>query len=165
MLTQRKTALAQKSSQRKGVAAVECALVAPLLVLITLGAIDSGQFVNMAQVVNDASYAGARQASQNTALNQSEVRAAVLNYFVQQFPHVSATEIDSALTVNVYRSLNISLLEGDLTAVLNGDLTTLLSGEPVAVQVIFRYDSVRWLTGFPGLDGRTVETTTVMRRE
>ncbi|MEQ9072197.1 MAG: hypothetical protein RLO18_36060, partial [Gimesia chilikensis] len=61
--------------------------------------------------------------------------------------------------------LNISLLEGDLTAVLNGDLTTLLSGEPVAVQVIFRYDSVRWLTGFPGLDARTVETTTVMRRE
>lgn len=165
MLTRRKNVLAQKSSQRQGVAAVECALVAPLLVLITLGAIDSGQFVNMAQVVNDASYEGARQASQNTTLNQSEVRAAVVNYFVQQFPNVSATQLDSAITVNVYRSLNVSLLGGDLTAVLNGDLTTILTGEPVAVQVIFKYDSIRWLTGFPGLDGRSLETTTVMRRE
>lgn len=165
MLTRRQTVLAQKSSQRQGVAAVECALVAPLLVLITLGAIDSGQFVNMAQVVNDASYEGARQASQNTTLNQSEVRAAVVNYFAQQFPHVSATQLDSAITVNVYRSLNVSLLGGDLTAVLNGDLTTILTGEPVAVQVIFKYDSIRWLTGFPGLGGRSLETTTVMRRE
>ncbi|QDT28452.1 TadE/TadG family type IV pilus assembly protein [Gimesia panareensis] len=165
MLIHRKTVLAQNSSQRKGVAAVECALVAPLLVLITMGAIDSGQFVNMAQVVNDASYAGARQASQNTALNQSEVRATVLNYVAQQCPHISATQLDSAITVNVYRSLNVSLLGGDLTAVLNGDLTTILSGEPVAVQVIFRYDSVRWLNGFPGLGGRSLETTTFMRRE
>lgn len=165
MHTHRKTVLAQKISLRKGVAAVECALVAPLLVLITLGAIDSGQFVNMAQVVNDASYEGARQASQNNVLNQTEVRASVLNYFAQQFPNVSATQLDGALTVNVYHSLNVSLLEGDLTAVLNGDLTSILTGEPVAVQVIFNYDSVRWLTGFPGLGGRSLETTTVMRRE
>lgn len=165
MLIHRKAVLAQNSSQRKGVAAVECALVAPLLVLIAMGAIDSGQFVNMAQVVNDASYAGARQASQNTALNQSEVRAAVLNYIAQQCPHISATQLDGALTVNVYRSLNVSLLGGDLTAVLNGDLTTILTGEPVAVEVIFRYDTVRWLNGFPGLDSRSLATTTVMRRE
>jgi Flp pilus assembly protein TadG len=54
---------ALKSLLRNGIAAVECAIVAPLLVLLLLGAIDLGQYVNVYQKVSDASRAGARIAA------------------------------------------------------------------------------------------------------
>ncbi|MFH1300967.1 MAG: TadE/TadG family type IV pilus assembly protein [Planctomycetota bacterium] len=157
MITLRTNALIRLPANRKGAAAVECALVAPLLVLITMGAIDVGQFVNVAQFVNDASYEGARRASSNTVTNESEVKAAVLSYFSDQFPRASAGELDSALTVNVRDSSN--------AAISNGDLTTIPSGSPVSVQVIFQYNTIRWLSGFTGLNDRSLQTTTVMRRE
>ncbi len=157
MITLRTNALTRRSSNRRGTAAVECALVAPLLVLITMGAIDTGQFVNVAQFVNDASYEGARRASRNTLTNESEVKAAVLSYFSDQFPGASSGELDSALTVNVRDSLN--------AAIPNGDLTTIPSGSPVSVQVIFQYETIRWLPGFAGLNNRSLQTTTAMRRE
>lgn len=148
----------QKSfSKRRGVAAVECALVAPLLVMIAMGTIDVSQYVNVAQLVNDASYEGARRASQNTVLNQSEVEQTVLNYFTSQFPSVASGEISSALTVNVRNHLDASIP--------NGNLETVSSGSAVSVQVIFQFNSVRWLSGFAGLNGVSIETTTAMRRE
>ncbi|EDL59681.1 TadE/TadG family type IV pilus assembly protein [Gimesia maris] len=148
----------QKSySERRGVAAVESALVVPLLVMIAMGTMDVSQYVNVAQLVNDASYEGARRASQNNVKNQSEVEQSVLNYFTSQFPNQASGEIGSALTVNVrdYLEANIP----------NGNLETVPSGSAVSVQVIFQFNSVRWLSGFAGLNGVSIETTTVMRRE
>ncbi|MFH1301301.1 MAG: TadE/TadG family type IV pilus assembly protein [Planctomycetota bacterium] len=165
MITFRTNVIPKRSADRKGVAAVEFALLSPLLVLITMGTIDTGQFVNMSQLVNDASCEGTRHASQNTTLTQAEVRAVVVNYFSDQFPGVSASSLDSALTVNVFTASTETFVAGDLTVVASGDLKKISSGYPVGVQVIFRYDTIRWLSGFPGLNGKTIETTTVMRRE
>ncbi|MCA9020570.1 MAG: pilus assembly protein [Planctomycetaceae bacterium] len=147
----------RKNSKRRGIAAVECALVIPLLVMIAMGTIDVSQYVNVAQLVNDASYEGARRASQNNVLNQSEVEQAVLNYFSGQFPNMASGEIGSALTVNIRDSIDASIP--------NGNLETIPSGSAVSVQVIFQFNSVRWLSGFAGLNGVSIETTTVMRRE
>ena len=49
-----------RTHARKGAAAVEFALVAPLLVLLVLGSVDIGQFINTSQVLNGASREGAR---------------------------------------------------------------------------------------------------------
>ncbi|WP_417387018.1 TadE/TadG family type IV pilus assembly protein [Gimesia sp.] len=147
----------RKNSKRRGIAAVESALVIPLLVMIAMGTIDVSQYVNVAQLVNDASYEGARRASQNNVFNQSEVEQAVLNYFSGQFPQMASSEIGSALTVNILDSLDASIP--------NGNLETIPSGSAVSVQVIFQFNSVRWLSGFAGLNGVSIETTTVMRRE
>lgn len=157
MRENQKQKLQKSFSERRGVAAVECALVAPLLLIITMGTIDVSQYVNVAQLVNDASYEGARRASQNNVLNQSEVEQAVLNYFTSQFPSMDSGDIGSALTVNVRDDSGASIS--------NGNLGTVPSGSAVSVQVIFQFNSVRWLSGFAGLNGVSIETTTVMRRE
>ncbi len=141
-----------RSRARCGVAAVEFALVAPLLIGITLGAIDVGRFINVGQIVNDASREGARQASRNMATNVSAVESAVLSYLSDALgvPNLTAT-------VNVSDSLG--------APILYGDLTTIASGSAVSVEVTLEYDQVRWMTGFPGVSGKTLTTTTVVRRE
>ncbi len=157
MIAIRNAKIKQSCSDHRGVAAVECALVAPLLVMIAMGSVDAGQFVNVAQIVNDASYQGARQASQNSVIKQSEVEAAVLDYFSDQFPGVGTGDLNNALTVNVRNHLDASIPEGDMTSVP--------SGSAVSVEVIFKYSAVRWLHGFLGFDEISIETKAVMRRE
>ena len=157
MITTRTTHSKKYTSDHRGVAAVECALVAPLLVLIAMGSIDAGQYVNVAQIVNDASYAGARQASQNSVISQSDVETTVLDYISTQFPDVPAGDLNTALTVNVRDTLD--------AAIPNGNMTAVPSGEAVSVQVIFKYSTVRWMHGFLGFDEVEIETKTVMRRE
>ena len=138
---------------RCGVAAVEFALIASLvLVPIVLGAIDVGRFINVGQIVNDASREGARQASRNTVKNVSDVDTVVLNYLRDAFgdPNLTAT-------------VNVSGNSG--APISGGDLTTISSGFPVSVKVDLEYDKVRWLVYFPFLNGKTLTTKTVMRRE
>ena len=137
---------------RRGAAVVEFALVAPLLVLCVMGSIDVGQCVNVSQVVNDASRVGARLASRNTVSSASDVKSSVLSYLSNELGISTPTA-----TVNV--------LDSSGTTIAGGDLTTISSGSSFSVQVIFSYDQVRWMAGFPGINGRTLETTTMMRRE
>lgn len=141
---------------RKGAAVVEFAIIAPMLILTVLGAIDVGQSVNVAQVVNDASRVGARQASRMNCVNEGDVNFAVRDYLAEAFPNVPTSELDAALTVNV---------NSQGLGIAGGDMTTLESGSPVSVQVILEYDAVRWMVGIPGFNGITIETSTVMRRE
>jgi Flp pilus assembly protein TadG len=154
--TRLKTNKQAADGKRRGNAAVECALVAPLLVLIILGSIDVGQFVNVAQTVNKASREGARAASKDTITNVSQVKTAVKDYIVNAFPNVSSGNIESALTVTVWDSTGTQL---------TGDLTAVPSGASVWVKATFDYSAVRWTTGFSGVSGKTLSTTTVMRRE
>jgi Flp pilus assembly protein TadG len=142
-----------RSRARCGVAAVEFALIASLvLVPIVLGAIDVGRFINVGQIVNDASREGARQASRNTETKVSDVDAVVLNYLRNAFGDPSLT---ATVTVSDSSDAPIS----------GGDLTTISSGSSLSVTVALPYNQVRWMAGFPGVSGKTLQTTTVMRRE
>lgn len=138
---------------RFGTAAVEAAIAIPLLVAILLGAVDVGQSVYVAQVINEASREGARQASRFETLSETEVSQTVRD-FVRESLSASA---DAGLSINFTNS------SGD--PIPNGDLSTLSSGSLVSVQVVLSFDSVRWTPGFIGLSGRSIETTTIMRRE
>ena len=141
-----------RSRARCGVAAVEFALIAPLLILTMLGAIDVGRFINVAQTVNDASREGARQASRNTETKVSDVESTVSSY------------LSNALGVpNLTATVNVSGSSG--VPISDGDLTTISSGSSVSVKVALEYDKVRWMAGFPGVSGKTLTTTTMMRRE
>ena len=156
-MTHRKTALKTRRSNRRGAVAVECAVVTPLLVLIILGALDVGQFVDVAQTVNQASREGARQAARHSVTDVSEVESAVQTCMADAFPNVSSENLNDALTVNVRDALG--------ETVPDGDLTTIDSGSPVSVEVLFEYDSVRWTTELPGVTSRALGTETMMRRE
>jgi Flp pilus assembly protein TadG len=128
-----------------------------LLILITFGAIDVGQSINVAQVVNDASREGARQATRLDVTDVSEVEAAVREFITNAFTRNSADALSVGLTVNVGDESNAQIPGGDLTAID--------SGSSVSVQVILQYDSVRWVPFLPSFRGATIETTCVMRRD
>lgn len=142
--------------RRAGAAVTEFAMVAPFLVIFALGAIDVGQGVNVAQLVNDASREGARTASRADVLDVSEVESTVQNYLQDSFSSSDGGSLSDAV--------NVSVSDADGNA-LGGDLTTVDSGDPITVTVTFDYESVRWTVGFPGLTDATMSTTTIMRRE
>lgn len=142
-----------RSRARGGVAAVEFALIAPLLILTVLGAIDVGRFINVGQIVNDASREGARQASRNTVKNVSEVESTVSSYLSNAF---GVSNLTATVTVSDSSGAPISgenLSREDLT------------GSSFSVTVALPYNQVRWMAGFPGVSGKTLTTKTVMRRE
>ena len=64
----------------------------------------AGQFVNVAQIVTNASREGARQASRVTVTNESEVESAVQGFLAEAFPGVPTEDLNAALTVEVLDS-------------------------------------------------------------
>lgn len=142
-----------RDSARTGAAAVEAAIVLPVIALILLGSIDVGQSIYVAQVVNEASREGARQATRYDTKSEDVVRTTVREFVRGSFSGAS----DAALSVNFSTSTG--------NPIQSGDLSKVTSGSPITVQVVLDYDSVRWTPGFIGLGGRTIETTTIMRRE
>jgi Flp pilus assembly protein TadG len=71
--------LSRSTATRSGAAAVELALLMPLVAFLLLGVWEVGRMLNISQILSNAAREGARQAStgQNTA---SQVQTAVLNY-------------------------------------------------------------------------------------
>ena len=153
MRSHRPNRLIQRHRDRRGAAVVEAAIVLPVIAMILLGAIDVGQSIYVAQVVNEASREAARQASRFDTTSEDVVRTRVREFIRGSFSNAADTAID----------VNFSSIAGE--AVPSGDLTAVASGSPITVQVILQYDAVRWIPGFIGLGGRSIETTTTMRRE
>jgi len=144
-----------QSQDRRGIAAVEMAVSLPLLVIMLLGAIDLGQFVNSGQVISNASRVGARKAAHHDTKSLSEVEAEVVNYLDTYFPNKSTSEIQSATTVSV------TLADG--TTVGSNGLPN-LEGIKLVVTVQFMYSSVRWINGITQLDNRPISVSTTIRR-
>ena len=155
--------LVSKKSNRNGVAAVEAALMLPLLVIVTFGAIDVAQYINLGQVVCNASREGARVASQSHIVSVSEVEAAIVDYLASSNPHLSDSELNSAIDVKIRKqSASLSDVATFESAIDNGNLAAIDSGDPISIQVDFDFSTIRWLNGIP-LSNPT--TTTICRRE
>ncbi len=60
-----------RSIRRQGSAAVEFAVVLPLLVLLLVGVWEIGRLIQLQQIMNNAARAGARLASQATIINSN----------------------------------------------------------------------------------------------
>jgi Flp pilus assembly protein TadG len=147
----------QQPSTRQGIAAVECAIVAPLLIVLVLGAVDIGQYANVYQKVSDASREGARAAVQNETLTSSQVSTCVMNYLQTAFPKVPPSTLASAASVSVANAAG--------NAIAGGDLTSISSGSQVSVTVKLKFDPIRWISHLQILKGRELAVTTIMRRE
>ncbi len=144
-----------KASRRRGSAAVEFAVLAPLLFGLLMGAIDVGQFVNVGQTVSDASRDGARFAAQNEVTSSNDVELEVLNFLNSAYPKVLVSAMATATTVTVRDS-------GDNVVT---DLSTISAGSEIKVQVDLSFDYVRWAPSVGLGNNRTLSTTTVTRRE
>ena len=111
--------------------------------------------VNANQKVGCASRRGARVATRFETTSESEVRASVVEYLEGAFP--SASGVGSAAQVSV--------TDAGGTALSGGDLTSIQPGSQLMVNVTLPYDTVRWIKGLGYLGGRSVRTSTAMRRE
>ena len=129
-------------NKRRGVSAVEFALVAPVFVLFIFGMIEFGRMVMVQQVLTNASREGARVAALEGATTASVI-ATVVHHGTQ-----AAVTIEPA----------------DVTITPNnpGDAGY---GEPVEVSVAVEFDQVSWLPAPMYLGGKSLVATTVMCRE
>lgn len=110
---------------RRGTAAVEFALVAPVFFLLVFGLIELGRMVMVQQALTNAAREGCRTATLATTLSGSEVEAAVRNYlkFVMHDPS-----------------------SGDLVRVtVPSGLANTAAGAELTVTVDVNYADVSWL--------------------
>ena len=143
--------------RRQGAAAVEASLVMPVLVGVTLMAVDISQYIALAQTVSNASRVGARFASRADTNTVQEVEEKISSYIQCIYPSLSDQQVSSATKIDV--------TDADGNQVSSGDLTTISSGEPIAVQVQFDFNSIRWLGGLEYWSGDVNISQTVSRRE
>lgn len=144
--------------RRGGTAAVEAALVMPLLIIVTFGAIDVAQYINLSQIVSNASREGARIASRHGTSNVDEVEDGVVDYLASTMPHLSESELGEAVTVIVRKAPND-------TEITDGNMSNVDSGDPISVQIDFNFEAVRWLSG-PDYWNHNLQTSkTICRRE
>lgn len=143
---------------RIGTAAIEAALVLPILIIVTFGAIDVAQYINLAQLVSNASREGGRVAARKTTDTTSEVDAAVASFLADSLPHLSEAELLGALTVDTRRT-------PDDLDIWQGQLKLIQSGEPISVDVKFDFAKIRWLSGPSYWNNDIQESKTYCRRE
>lgn len=130
----------RNSARRKGVAAVEFAVVAPLFFLVVLGIIEFGRALMVQQIITNASREGARRAIIENATT-SEVKSLVNDY-------LSRTSVSgSTVTVSPPPGPSLGL------------------GDPITVTVSVPYSSVSWLPGTYWVGSATLSASTVMRAE
>lgn len=129
----------KKRKQRSGVAAVEFAIISPLLFMLLLGSIELSRGFMVQQVLTNASRVGARQASTLSATS-SGVSSAVASY-------AEGMGIEGT-TITVQPS------PADAG-----------NGDEIQVTVSVPYSSVTWLPVPKFMIGKTLTATSVMRKE
>jgi Flp pilus assembly protein TadG len=148
---------AGRQRQRRAAATVEFAVVAPLLFVLTMGALEIGQYVNVGQTVSEASREGARFAARNGTSTVSAVEAYVQNYINGSFVGLPASTLAEALDVNVSDAAG--------QPIAGGDLTSVNTGTPINVEVTLDFAAVRWIGRGYHANNTTLRTTTRARRE
>jgi Flp pilus assembly protein TadG len=125
--------------QRKGVAAVEFAIVAPVFFLMVIGIIEIGRAMMVQQVLINASRVGARRAVMLSSSEQAVIDA------VKEY----------AAGVGV-RGVTVSVSPNPATA---------STGEAVTVNTSIGFDQVSWLPAPWLMGGRDLASSSVMRKE
>jgi len=130
---------ASRSRKRRGVAAVEFAIVAPFLILLLFGIIECGRAIMVQQVLTNASREGARRAILE-ATTTSEVTTIVSDY------------------------LTNGSIAGATVTVSPTPLSSAGFGDPVTVTVSVPYDQVSWIPPW-FMGGRTLSASTQMHAD
>ena len=125
---------------RRGAAAVEFAVIAPLFFLLVFGMIEYGRMVMVQQVITNASREGARRAVLDGA-TEATVQTVVDEYLA------SGSIVGATVTVTPNPPTNAG------------------PGDPVTVTVSIPFNEVSWLPSPMYLGGKTLNASTAMRRE
>jgi len=133
------------SNSRRGAAAVEMALVLPVFVTVTLGMIELGRGIMVAQLMTNAAREAAR-----TAIIDGSTDASVANVaksFLQTAAKVSPSDVSVTIT-------NAS----------GGSVSTAQPRDLITVNVSLPYSKVSWLPP-KYLAGKSLSATSAMRHE
>ena len=144
-------------AHRRAAATVETAMLIPMLILVSLGATDVAQYVNLAQSITTAARHGARFSAKDATQTVEAVEVEVERVFSELFPQCSAADFDFALSIEV--------TELDGTGINQGLLENIPSGDPVSVQVQFDFEAIRWLKGWEYFGFDLVRSEAIGRRE
>lgn len=128
---------------RRGAAAVEFAVVAPVLFLMVFGMIEYGRAVMVQQVMTNAAREGARSAVLDGA---------------------TATDVETRV-VDYLAGGGISSASADHVTIDPADPASAGFGDPVTVTVSIPFNQVSWLGTPMYLNNRSLTATAVMRRE
>ena len=128
-----------RRQRRRGAAAVEFAIVAPVFFMMVIGIIEVGRAIMVQQVLINASRVGARQAVTLSA-TQASATAAARDY--------AAGVGISGITVSV-----------------SPDPAAAATGTPVTVNASVNFSNVSWLTSPWFMGGKTLTASSVMRKE
>lgn len=130
--------------RRRGTAAAELALLAPVLLLLLLGLWEIGRLVQLQQQVANAAREGGRQASAGKK-TKLQVREAVLDYLANSG---LATEDDNGQT-NVTVAVTNETSGGEVKGAVQPDGSTVsngaVPGDRVKVVVTFPFANARWV--------------------
>jgi Flp pilus assembly protein TadG len=137
--SRRSSARMRRNSNRRGVAAVEFAIVAPVFFLVIIGIIEIGRAMMVQQVLVNASRVGARR-----AVTLSSTESAVI---------AAATEYAAGVGVN------------GIEVTVSPDPATAEAGAAVTVDVDIDYAEVSWLPAPWFMGGKNLAASSVMRKE
>jgi Flp pilus assembly protein TadG len=138
---------------RRGAAAVEFAVVAPLLVLIVFGIVEVGRLVMVAQLATNGSREAARYAVQAAATPD-----AVTSYTES---YMAAAGIPGSAINSITIEQN-----GAAGWAAVSDLSLVAAGTPIRVTLSINFNRVSWLpTRVFIADNTPVQGITVMRKE
>ncbi|MCA9173296.1 MAG: pilus assembly protein [Planctomycetales bacterium] len=126
-------------SERRGTAAVEFALVAPILLLVVMATVEFGRGMLVKQVLTNASRVAAREAS---------------------LPNSTSAEVTTSAT-NYALSSGVS----GVTVTVDPSPTVATAGDSITVSVSVNFDDVSWLPSAWFLGGVNLQASSVMRKE
>jgi Flp pilus assembly protein TadG len=138
------TVAVQPRARRRGVAAVEFAVVASLLFVLILGIIEFGRAMMVLEMLNNAARNGVRVGCLSGSANTDV-----------------ASAVTSALSGGGFSgSTNTIKVNGTVA-----DVNTAVAGDSVTVIVQVPYNNVTWLPTSMFLAGRTLGSNVTMRHE
>jgi Flp pilus assembly protein TadG len=135
---------------QKGVAAIEFAIVLPLLMMIVFGIIEFGLLMYDKQVITNASREGARIGISDVVVSDAEIEAVVANYVANNLITFGSTPTPPVTTIDPDEATR----------------TGMDFGEDVTVTVTYDYDFLmlpNFVADFAGV--QTLATTTVMKMQ
>jgi Flp pilus assembly protein TadG len=135
-------AVSPSRARRRGAAAVEFALVAPLLFMVFLGIVEFGRAFTVAEMLNSAARHGVRTGVVSGATN-TNVTAAV---------NQNLTGITGATTTILVNSSQLDVSKG-------------VTGDSITVTVSIAYSKVSLLPHPSYLGQKTISASAVMRKE
>jgi Flp pilus assembly protein TadG len=143
----------RSTTRRRGVAAVEFAVVLPLLLLLLVGIWELGRIINVQIIMNNAARDGARLAAQANIVNTTGAYTQIkfssgtpnIQGAIQAYLNAAGITNQTGLVIEL-QFMEPAASGGATPTAKNADPYTGVKNQRFRVRVSIPYDNVRWTT-------------------